>query len=972
MIAPALPHNEAERLKALRSYDILDTLDEQEYDDITTVASEICQTPICVISLIDAHRQWFKSKVGIDASETGREISFCGHAILNPTDVMIVEDARKDERFQDNPLVTGNPDIVFYAGVPLVDENGFALGTICTIDSRPRELSQQQIKALKILAKKVIASFSIKKKNNLLEQSKQFLIDCINFSTPYYFLINNYNEIVEFRQNFRKANPEIDRGKLFSQFFHWNSRFDAQKLLDGSDLHNRMLFFASADEKQKYKCSVKKNDEYTYFIFATPVINTQLPLANYLVKLTDFPRQDYIAEYLFLQQTSTKGLEDLNKLNSLLRDKNKQLEDSKNTLLNLNAVLEERIHERTKEIKSLALFPEQNPNPVFEFNYEKKEITYMNPAAKQKFSQHDTPNYHDFIQKFNISEETIIKKDTSKITFELNDKFYERNVFFLEEKKILRLYLHDITDIKQKERQEQEKNEAFISHQHALLEMRSLPQSMPLDEKLKIIHQKTAENLGCGRTSVWLYNEDCTNISANYIYLQAGDAFIEGTTIWAKDVPAYFNALKDKKVIDATDAEQHPATFEFKETYLQPLHIKSMLDVPLLQAEKSIGVICNEYIGEQKMFLDNDISFARSVADIIVLAYETEQLKKSQDELQEKNNSLNQAIKELVTLQADLVQQEKLATLGMLIAGIAHEINTPLGAIKASNENVEQGLMNGFIEKLKTTPQELIIQSLELFSLVKHGAKNYTTREERQFIKAIEYELKQKFVAITNTNFFARKLVELGFSELEPALAPFLIHPQYQTIVDLAGDLYKLKTSIQTIGLAVDKAGKVVRALNTFSHGNVENEISTFNLFENVDSVITLFWNKIKYKSSLINNINKPLHITGNPEELSQVWTNIINNALQAANYECTIWIDYTEDESNHIISFANNGPQIPEHVLPKIFDEFFTTKKRGDGTGLGLNIVKNIIEKHKGTIKCTSNPEKTTFTITLAKQPSY
>ena len=968
MIAPTLPINEAERLNALKSYGILDTLDEQEYDDITTVASEICQTPICVISLIDAHRQWFKSKVGLEASETSREISFCGHAILNPTDVMIVEDARKDERFHDNPLVTGNPDIVFYAGVPLVDENGFALGTICTIDSRPRALSQQQIKALKILAKKVIASLSIKKKNSLLEQSRQFLFDCINFSTPYYFLINSNNEIVEFGQNFKKANSAIDKGRLFSQFFYWNSRFDAQKLLDDSDLHHRMLFFTSYDEKQKYKCSVKRNDENTYFIFATPIINTQLPLANYVVNVTDFPKQDYIAEYLFLQQASTKGLEDSKKLNDLLRDKNKQLEDSKNTLVNLNAVLEDRINERTKEIKSLALFPEQNPNPVFEINYGKKEIAYINPAAKQKISQCESFSYDELIQKLHISEETISIKDTSKITFDLNGKFYERNIFFLEEKQIFRLYLHDITEIKQIEKQEKEKNDAFIRQQQALLEMRSLPQNMPLDDKLKIIHQKMAENLHCSRTSVWLYSDDHSNISANYIYNQINQTFIEGITIWAKDVPAYFKALGDKKVIEASDAEHHPATFEFKESYLQPLNIKSMLDVPLLQAEKSIGVICNEYIGEQKTFSDNEISFARSVADIIVLAYETEQLKWSQEELKEKNNSLNQAIKDLIGLQEDVVQQEKLATLGMLIAGIAHEINTPLGAIKASNENLEQGLMNGLIEKLKTTPQELITQSLDLFSLLKHYSKNHTTREERQFIKTIEEELNEKNTNIANKNSFARKLVELGFSKLEPALTPFLIHPQYQIIVDLAGDLYKLKSSTQTIGLAVDKAGKVVRALNTFSHGNIENEISQFNLFENVDSVVTLFWNKIKYRTSLINSINKQVLITGNAEQLSQVWTNIINNALQAANYECTIWIDYAEDESNHIISFSNNGPEIPAHILPKIFDAFYSTKKRGDGTGLGLNIVKNIIEKHDGKITCESTEQNTTFTVILPK----
>ena len=170
MGVPMMSSNDGARVDALQKYAILDSEPEQAFDDLTLLASYVCKTPIALISLVDEDRQWFKAKVGISATETSRDIAFCSTAIQQG-DVFVVPDTLQDERFRTNPLVVSEPNIRFYAGAPLINEDGYALGTLCVIDRAPRVLGADQEAALKALSRLVLMQMEFRRNLLLLKEA---------------------------------------------------------------------------------------------------------------------------------------------------------------------------------------------------------------------------------------------------------------------------------------------------------------------------------------------------------------------------------------------------------------------------------------------------------------------------------------------------------------------------------------------------------------------------------------------------------------------------------------------------------------------------------------------------------------------------------------------------------------------------------------------------------------------------------
>jgi two-component system NtrC family sensor kinase len=366
--------------------------------------------------------------------------------------------------------------------------------------------------------------------------------------------------------------------------------------------------------------------------------------------------------------------------------------------------------------------------------------------------------------------------------------------------------------------------------------------------------------------------------------------------------------------------------------------------------------LCRVYLHDITLRKQNEIQLSELI----------EQLKMTESALVQKTQQLEASLSELEKAQSDILNKERLSTLGVLIAGIAHEINSPLGAIKASGENLNRLFDDCFNDIIPFLPPEDLSLSIQLFK--KRKLLNLSTKEERERNRQIDAFLKADIPDDIDRHTVTRILVQMGYTTVDDETSRIIKHVNATNILRLALNFVLMQKSIVTTTISSDQSSKVVRALNTFAHGNINEEISTFSLKDNIETVITIFWNKIKQGANVRNNVPDDIRITGMADEITQVWTNLINNALYASNNKCNITIDYHSDDIFHVVTVSNDGPQIPENVITRIFEPFFTTKSRGEGTGLGLNIVQRVMEKHKGKISCISNAQNTSFIVSIPK----
>lgn len=385
---------------------------------------------------------------------------------------------------------------------------------------------------------------------------------------------------------------------------------------------------------------------------------------------------------------------------------------------------------------------------------------------------------------------------------------------------------------------------------------------------------------------------------------------------------------------------------------------------PLVASGKRIGVVvCQSHQAEA--YEAAELEILRSTAAFAAIALANASAYAA---VEAARGQAAKALEELRQAQGQLVQSEKMAALGQLVAGVAHEINTPIGAVKSSGRNIADALR----QALENLPKVLMLLNedererfSQLVAQAHLAAAVLSSAEERAEVRTLTRQLED--AGVTGARYKAGLLVQMRAQQQLDLVLPLLLHPQCELILDTAHSTATIASNTENINLAVDRVAKIIFALKSYSRFDRDAEFAEVDLREGIETVLTIYQSKLRNGIELQRDYGEVPPVWCLRDEMNQVWTNLIHNALQAMQFKGTLRIALAREGEQAKVSITDSGCGMTPQLMARIFEPFFTTKPVGEGSGLGLDIVRKIIDKHQGRIEVQSVPQRgTTFTVYL------